>query len=132
VKRALAVYEAVIEQLARGDASIIAAAGLPSRGPKAPPAALGEMGVVRTRQGALPAQAVLTWPEVTGATSYAIELNPTPQSPAGPWNALGSGSRRRRLVSGPAPGAQILARVAALGSNGTQSAWSDPVLVTLR
>ncbi len=57
-------------------------------------------------------------------------MNVTPQNPAGTWTAIAPGSSRRRVVKGPAPASQILARVAAVGSDGTQSDWSDPLLVT--
>jgi hypothetical protein len=36
------------------------------------------------------------------------------------------------VVKAPAAGAQFLARVAALSSDGTQSDWSDPILATAR
>jgi hypothetical protein len=67
---------------------------------------------------------------VAGATGYAIELNFTPQNPGGPWFAVTPGSRRKRAVKGPGPGAQFLARIASLGGNGEQAEWSDPILVT--
>ena len=94
------------------------------------PSPLGKVSVVRTKPWKHSAEALLTWPKADGATGYAIEVNYTPSNPTGPWTALISGTGRRRVVKAPAPGAQLLARVAALGSGGTQSDWSDQVLVT--
>jgi hypothetical protein len=42
------------------------------------------------------------------------------------------GSGRRRVVKAPTAGAQFLARVAALASDGTQSDWSETILATAR
>jgi hypothetical protein len=75
-------------------------------------------------------EAILTWPAAPGATGYAIEVNFTPQAPNGTWVALTSGTGRRRIVKAPTPQAQFLARVASLGSGGTQADWSDPVMCT--
>jgi hypothetical protein len=86
--------------------------------------------VVHSKPWKHPMEAQLTWPRAPGATGYAIEVNYTPQNPTGPWTALISGTGRRRIVKATAPGAQLLARVAALGSDGAQSDWSDPILVT--
>src|ERR1700690_1146124 len=58
---------------------------------------------------------------VPRATNYTVEITPSPQNPAGPWASLGAGASRRRVVTGPAPKSQLLARVAALGSDGTQT-----------
>jgi hypothetical protein len=130
VQGALRTYEAAVASIAGGNASVINKAGLLSRDLSTPPAALGAVSTVRSRPGKNPMAAILTWPRAPGATSYAIELNPTPENLAGPWIALSSGSSRRRVVKGPAPASQLLARVAALAGDGTASAWSDPILVT--
>jgi hypothetical protein len=130
VRTALSAYETSVNFVANGDASVINAAGCLSRIPKTPSAALGNVTAVQSKPGKNPTEAILTWPAVAGATSYAIEVNTTPQNPAGTWTAIASGTSRRRVVKGPAPASQILARVAAQGSDGTPSAWSDPVLVT--
>ncbi len=130
VRRALRSYEASVDALADGDASVINKAGLLSRSPKAPATALDKVSAVYSKPGKHPGEAILSWPRGPGATGYAIEVNLTPQSPSGPWTPLPSGSGRRRVVKAPASGAQLLARVASLGSDGSQSDWSDVVLVT--
>jgi hypothetical protein len=73
-------------------------------------------------------EAIISWPRAAAAIGYAIALNYTPQDPNGAWTALTPGSRRRRAVKGPGPGAQFLVRIASLGSGGEQSDWSDPIL----
>jgi hypothetical protein len=111
---------------------VITEAGCLARGPKAGATALGAVTAVRCKPGKRPAEAILSWPAGPGATAYAIEVSFTPDSPTGPWTALRSGAGRRRVVRAPAPGAQLLARVASLGSDGTQSEWSDVILATVR
>jgi hypothetical protein len=125
-------YEDAVRTLAAGDGSIINAAGLLSRVVKPPPPTLSVVENLASRKGAEASQAVLYWPAAPGATSYAVQVNFTPQTPAGPFTALGSGTRRTRLVKAPTPGAQFLAQVAAIASDGTQSAWSDAILATAR
>ena len=127
-----ATYEAAVRVLANGDAAVIREAGLLSRGPKTTPPALEKVSAVHGKPGKRLGDAVLTWPKAPGATGYAIEVNLTPQSPDGPWTALNSGTSRRRTVKASAPGAQLLARVASLGSDGTRSDWSDAILATAR
>jgi hypothetical protein len=109
---------------------VINKAGLLSRDQKTPAAALGKVTVVHTKPGKHPTEAILSWPAGPGATGYAIEVNFTPQNPTGTWVGLTSGSSRRRVVKGPTPGCQFLARVASLGSDGTQGDWYDAVLAT--
>jgi hypothetical protein len=130
IKGALGAYEAAVGVIADGNASVINKAGLPSRDLKAPPTALGKVAVVHSKVGTHPMEAILSWPKGPGATGYAIEVNFTPQSPDGTWVAQNPGSGRRRIVTGPTPGCQFLARVASLGSDGTQSDWSDAILAT--
>ena len=125
-------YEASINVLANGDGAVINGAGLLTRAAKPPTAALGEVPVLHTKLGKLPGEAIVSWPKVDRATSFAIEINTTPATPAGPWTALNTGSSRRRVITAPAPGAQLLARVAAVQSDGTQSPWCTPILVTAR
>ena len=64
------------------------------------------------------------------ATGYAIEVNYTPADPTGPWTAPKPGAGRRRVVKTPVPASQLLVRVAALDSHGTQTDWSDAILAT--
>jgi len=130
VRVAVRTYEAAVGALAQGDAAVINKAGLQSRAQKTPPVPLGKVSVVHSKPGKHAAEAILTWPRAPGATGYAIEVNFTPQTPTGPWTAITSGSSRRRAVKGPAPGAQFLVRIASLGSDGTQSEWSDAILAT--
>jgi hypothetical protein len=131
VSEALRVYEAAVGAIAHGDASIINKAGCQSRVQGTPAASpLGKVSVVHGKPWKHSAESLLTWPRGPGATGYAIQVNFTPQNPAGTWDNLIPGTGRRRIVKAPAPGAQFLARVASLGSGGTQSEWSDPVLVT--
>jgi hypothetical protein len=126
-------YETAVNTLAVGNAQIITGAGLLTRDAKTPAAALSPlMKDLRSTLGEAPKTAVLRWGKVAGATSYAIQVNWTPATPAGTWTALPSGSSRRRTVTAPAQGTQFLAEVAALASDGTQGPWSDPILVTAR
>ena len=82
------------------------------------------------KPGKHPMEAIVSWPKAPGATGYAIEVNFTPQSAAATWTALNSGSGRRRVITGSAAGAHFMVRVAALASDGMQSAWSAPILAT--
>ncbi len=133
VRVALGTYETAVAAIAKGDAAIINKAGLLARDQKPQPAAaLGPVTTVRTKLGKLPGEAIVSWPAAPGATGYAIEINITPATPAGPWTAMIPGTGRRRVVKAPAPGAQVLVRVASLGSGGTQAPWSDAILATAR
>jgi hypothetical protein len=123
-------YESAVAGVAVGDAAIIAKAGLRPRATRTPATQLGKVSEVHSQPGKHPAESILAWPPGPGATAYAIEVSFTPQDPTAPWTALTSGSGRRRTVKGPTPGCQILARVASLASDGTQSEWSDVVLAT--
>jgi hypothetical protein len=125
-------YEAAVNSIAKGDAAVITKAGLQARAQKTPPAALGTVKDLRSKPGKEVKQSILTWPEVAGATSYAVQVNFTPGNPTGPYTAIGSGSSRRRVVTAPAQGAQFLAQVAAIASDGTQSAWCEPILATAK
>jgi hypothetical protein len=130
---ALRLYERAVGTLANGDAAIIAEAGLPSRLLYTPRSALGEMTAVTGKPGTREAEARLSWPAVKGATGYAVEVCFAPDSLDGPsWTALANSNRRTRVIKAPARGAQILARVAPVRGDGTQSAWSAPILVTSR
>jgi hypothetical protein len=126
-------YESVVGVLAKGNAATINKAGLLARETQAPVAGpLGMVSVVHWKPGKHSAEAIVTWPKAPSATSYALEVNYNPKDPASPWTALTSGTSRRRTVKASAPGAQMLVRIAAQGSGGTQSEWSDPVLVTTK
>jgi hypothetical protein len=129
---ALRTYESAVNTVADGDASVINKAGLTARDEKTPPSALGVVTDVRSKPGKLVTEAIVSWPAVPGATSYAMEVNYTPSNPSGTYTALASGSSRRRTIKGPTPASQFLARVAAVASDGTQSDWSAPIVVTTR
>jgi hypothetical protein len=45
---------------------------------------------------------------------------------------LQPGTSHRRVITAPAPGAQFLVQIAAIGSDGTQSAWCEPYLATAK
>jgi hypothetical protein len=126
----LVVYERIVADLAGGDPAIITGAGLLARGVHTPPAALDRVTVVRGKPGKNAAEAILSWPRAKGATGYAIEVSFTTDSPDCPWTALPNGSRRTRVVTAPARGARLLARVAAVDGAGNRSDWSTPILVT--
>jgi hypothetical protein len=130
VRTTLTTYEAAVNAIAHGDAGIINRAGLLARDDHTSAAALGKVSVLHSKLGKHDAEAIISWPAAPGATSYAIEVNVTPQNPSGTWTALQSGSSRRRVVKAPTPGAELLVRVAAIGSDGTQSEWSDTLLAT--
>jgi hypothetical protein len=127
---AVRTYLAAVAGVAKGNAAIINKAGLKAHIRSTTPVPLDKVSVVHTQVGKHSMESILTWPPGPGATGYAIEVNVTPSNPAGPWTALTSGTGRRRIVKGPTPGCQILARVASLGTGGEQSDWSDPVLCT--
>jgi hypothetical protein len=131
VTRCLSLYESSVDAYADGDGAVIAAAGLPSR-QNQPPAALGKVVKVIAAPGKNPTEGVIRWPRAPGATGYAIQVCLAPESPTPSWIEVAGGTGRRRVLKGPAPGAQFLARVASVASDGTRSEWSDPVLVTAR
>jgi hypothetical protein len=128
----LSTYETAVDVVAAGSDAIIAKAGLTPRPEHVPPAVLGNVTIVSGKLGKNPSEGIITWPKVPRATNYAVEVNFTPQNPAAPWISLGAGARRRRVITAPAPKSQFLARVAALGHDGTQTAWSAAILVNTR
>ena len=131
VRTALGGYETAVAAIAGGSAAVINKAGLASRDQvKTPAAPLGAVSAVHWKSGKKSMEAILNWPAAPGATGYAIEVCWTPQAATQTWVALTSGKGRRRIVKAPAPAAQFLARVAALGTGGAQSDWSAAVMVT--
>ncbi len=134
LKVSLDAYEASVNALAGGNAAIITRAGLLARDEKTPATPLGVVTGVYTKPGKLVGEGILGWPAAPGATGYAIEVNYTPQSATPTWVELNSGTSRKRVLTAPTPvpASQFLARVAALGSDGTQSAWSGPIMVITR
>ena len=77
-------------------------------------------------------ETVVTWPAVAAATSYAVQVNANLATPTGPFTPLQPGSSRRRVIMAPAQGAQILVQIAAVSSDGTQTAWCEPFLATTK
>jgi len=129
---ALRTYECAVDVIADGDGGTICAAGLRGRGPQGSHAVLATVTDVTWKPGKNPAEAVITWPPAEGATSYAVETTADTAATAGPFTAAGTGTHRRRVVTAPSPGAQLLVRVAAVDGDGASSAWSAPILVTTR
>jgi len=127
---ALRTYEAVVASFAGGNGAIINRAGLLSRDAHTAPSSLGMVTGIQTKPGNRATEAILFWPRAPGATTYAIEASFTAPGTPVSWTALAAGSSRRRVVKGPAAGAQFVVRIAAVGSDGTQSDWSDQVLAT--
>jgi hypothetical protein len=120
---ALRLYETAVAAVAQGSASILRAAALELRGPRR----LGAFGAVTGQRAS---ETMLSWDCARGATGYAVQVNVKPNDPAA-WSKPVAGNRLAyRLVKGPYPGAEFLARVAALGRDGAMAEWSDPVLVS--
>src|SRR5712692_5551121 len=76
-----ASYEASVSAVAAGDGSVINKAGLLSQGTKTPAAALTKVSVVRSKVGKHLMESIVSWPAAPGASSYALEVNLTPQNP---------------------------------------------------
>lgn len=131
-KVALGVFQSIVGSIALGNAAIINKAGLPARDAKPPAAPLERVTGVSSKPGKKKGEAIITWPAASGATGYGLEVNLTPESPAGPWTALTSATGRRRTVKASAPGGEVLVRVCAQGSRGEQAEWSDAILATAR
>ena len=132
LRNRLFMYETAVDGLADGDAGVISHAGLPTRAMRGLSLALDRVAQVRSKQGKLLGETIVSWSKGPGATSYAIEVNYNPTDPTSPWVALKSGAGRRRVIKAPTPGGEILVRVASLGSDGSQSEWSDTHLATAR
>jgi hypothetical protein len=133
-RTAYGTYMTCVDELAGGDASVITAAGCSARVDSTLTAAvLGTPADFRFKPWKTSATAKLQWSGVPGAANYVVELNPTPQTPTGPWSSAGNASPRvTKVVTAATPGAQMLARVAAVRPDGTQGEWSDPLLVTTK
>jgi hypothetical protein len=130
VREKLAVYETTIVTVADGNSATIAEAGCDPRPLKKPRAALERVVTAATQPGKQAKQAILSWPAAPGAAMYVVSLNFTTQDPTGPWTDLTAVTMLHRVVEGPTPGGQFLARVAAVSSDGVMADWSDMVLVT--
>jgi hypothetical protein len=118
--------------MAGGDPAKITEAGLLVRDAASPRFALETITALEGKPGKREREAILSWPKAKGATSYAVEVSFTPDSLDGLWTALTSCSRHTRVITAPAPGAQILARVAAVDGQGNRSDWSPTILVKAR
>src|SRR5262245_2981336 len=132
-RTAYGTYMTCVDEVAHGDASIVTAAGCMGRLESPPVVPLDKVSNFRCKPWKTSASAKLQWTAAPSAANYVVELNPTPQTPAGPWSSAGNASPRlTRVVTAATPGAQMLARVAAIHPDGTQSEWSDPLLVTTK
>ena len=132
-RKSAGTFMTCVDEIAVGDATIITQAGCTGRLEGAVTPALEKVTNFRSKPWRLSAEARLQWPQVPGAANYLVELNATPQTPAGPWAAAGNPSPRlTKVVTAATPGAQMLARVAAVHPDGTQGEWSDAILVTTR
>jgi hypothetical protein len=130
VEAKASTYANAIDDLAQGDATVIADAGLVSRGGVSKVNAVGQVVGVKTEQGKQSREAIVRWPEVPGAGAYAVRVNFTPSDPTKVQD-LTSGTSRKRTIVAPAPGAQFLVWVAAIG-NDELGPWSDPASCTAR
>jgi hypothetical protein len=128
-RSSLGFFMGIVNGIAKGEAKIITAAGLIADDGDGGAPGLEKVTKLESHPWKKEATAKLSWPAAGGATSYAVEVNPTPQNPTGPYTPLGTATRRTRILAGAAPGAQLLARVAAVASDGTMSEWSSPILV---
>lgn len=125
-------YEKMVDRIAGGQAAAIREAGLPSTEDEPPTAPTPrKVTRLRGRPGKRAREAMLWWDATRGATRYAMQVKYTPDDPAAPWVPLEVGTRRRyRTLTAPRPGARLLVRVAAVGTDGAPGEWSNPVLVT--
>ena len=133
-KVSLDTYETCVVGVCHGDAAIINKAGLLARpvAPAAPPTTMEKVAKITSSLGKLPRMAKLAWPAAPGAASYAVQVNFTPGTPAGPWILLGTCTRRTKEVTTPTPAAQFLAQIASVASDGTQGDWCDAILAISR
>jgi hypothetical protein len=133
VRIALSTYETAVIGVAGGDAAIIHQAGLEAR-PEAPVASppITKLAKLTSEPWKLSAEARLRWPEMAGAAMYAVQVNFTPQNAGSSYTVLGTTTRLTKVVKAPTAGAQFLAQVAPVSSDGTVGEWSDAVLATAR
>jgi len=132
-RTAYGTYMTCVDEVAHGDAAIVTAAGCTGRLENPPGLPLDRVSKFQSKPWKATASAKLQWAAAPSAANYVLELNPTPETPAGPWRSAGNPSPRlTRVVTAATPGAQMLARVAAVHPDGTQSEWSDPLLVTTK
>lgn len=133
VKTSLVTYESSVNALSAGDAAVINKAGLEARAEaKAPSAPVEKVLKVTSSPGQVPGQARIQWPATPGADHFEIQVNLTPQDPAGTWTSLGTCARRTKLVTAASHEGQLLVRIAAIASDGTRADWSDAILATAR
>jgi hypothetical protein len=132
-RKSAGTFMTCVDELAVGDATVITQAGCTGRLESPGTQPLEKVTQLRTKPWRLSAEARLQWAAVPGAANYLVELNMTPQNPAGAYVAAGNPSPRlTRVVTGATPGAQLLARVAAIHPDGTQGEWCDSILVVTR
>jgi hypothetical protein len=125
---AVRLYETAVAAVARGNASILRAAGFEPR-VRDRSGVFGTVTGMKSKPGTHAMDVLVSWPAVPCAKTYAVEVSYTA---GGPWHPAGTSGGRRRLLKGRAPASQLLVRVAAIKADGTRAAWSDPILVTTR
>jgi len=111
-----------VENIAKGEASVILLSGFPLAqepmpvGQLAPPQNL--LGIATDIEG----QTKLKWNSVHGAKSYIVECA---NNPNGPWSQVTVTTRISCLATNLTPGTKYWFRVRAVGAAGL-SGWSDP------
>jgi hypothetical protein len=128
VRKKLQVYGTAVDMIAHGNAAVIGRAGFEARPLKATAVALVGVSELFSKPGKMAGQAILSWPEAKGAGSYEVQVNFTPESPDGPWTAFTAAANQSRVVQAPAPRAQFLARVVAIGHGGARAEASPTIL----
>ena len=123
-------YMNAVDDIAMGDVTIIADAGLTARDGQAHVTSAAKVTLIKSEPGKQSREAICSWPEAAGAGAYALRVNFTPTDPTKVQD-LPSGTSRRRTIVAPTAGAQFLLSVAAIGNEGPGD-WSDPVMVTAR
>jgi hypothetical protein len=123
-------YANAIDDLAGGNAAVIADAGLTSRGELPKVTTVAKVTGIKSEQGKQSREAIVRWPEVQGAGAYALRVNFTPSDPSKAVDLPTSTSRKRTIVA-PTPGAEFLVWVAAIGAEGPGD-YSDAASCTAR
>jgi hypothetical protein len=121
--RALTQTGNYVQNVSRGDATIIGLAGLDFRKTPTPVGPLAAPRDVTIREGANAGTLALRWQPMAGAGSYRIERTTTESAP-GSWNGVVYSTKAKALAEGLASGTRYWFRVAAVGAAG-QGPWSD-------
>lgn len=130
VEAKASTYMNAVDDLADGNPTVIADAGLTARDGTAHVGSATKVTAVKFELGKESKEAVVSWPESAGAGAYALRVNFTPTDPT-KWQDMPTSTSRRRVITAPTAAAQFLVMVAAIGNEGP-SDWSDAVMVTAR